>query len=202
VGRVRKVLEEQGYAENTIFVFTSDHGCHFMTRNWEYKRSPHNSSLRVPMLIQGPGFESARQIQEIVGMIDLTPTLLEAAGVPVPESMKGRSFLSLARDASARQAWPNRQLIQISESMTGRAIRTKDWTYCIADPTGAIGTPASTNYHEYQLYDQRNDADELINLAGRIEYRKILGELRQELKKLIVASGDPEPEIVPAKLYP
>jgi arylsulfatase A-like enzyme len=62
VGRLRKVLEEEGYAENTVFVFTSDHGCHFMTLNWEYKRSAQNSSLRVPMLIHGPGFESARQI--------------------------------------------------------------------------------------------------------------------------------------------
>ena len=55
VGRVRKVLDEEGLSENTIFVFMSDHGCHFMTRNQEYKRSTHNSSLRVPLLIDGPG---------------------------------------------------------------------------------------------------------------------------------------------------
>jgi arylsulfatase A-like enzyme len=202
VGRVRKVLEEEGFADNTIFIFMSDHGCHFMTRNTEYKRSTHNSSLRVPMLISGPGFESARQIQEVVGIIDLVPTLLEATGVPVPESMKGHSFFPLLHDAKARQAWPNKQLVQISESMTGRSIRTMDWTYCIADPTGATNTPTSTNYHEYQLYDQRNDPYELVNLAGRQEYRAVADELREELKKLIVASGDPEPEIVPAKLYP
>jgi len=202
VGRVRKVLEEEGYADNTIFIFMSDHGCHFMTRNQEYKRSTHNSSLRVPMILNGPGFESARQIQEIVGIVDLAPTLLDAAGVPVPESMKGHSFLPLVHDAKARQTWPNQQLIQISESMTGRSIRTKDWTYCIADPTGATSTSASTNYHEYQLYDQRNDPYELVNLAGRKEYRQTADELREQLKRLIVASGDPEPEIVPAKLYP
>ena len=202
VGRLRKVLEEEGLAENTIFVFMSDHGCHFMTRNAEYKRSTHNSSLRVPMIIHGPGFESARQIQEIVGIVDLAPTLLEAAGAPVPESMKGHSFLPLVHDAKARQAWPNQQLIQISESMTGRAIRTRDWTYCVADPTGSTKTSDSTNYHEYQMYDQRNDPHELVNVAGRKEYREKAEELRGELKKLIVASGDPEPEIVPAKLYP
>lgn len=202
VGRLRKVLDEEGIADNTIFVFMSDHGCHFMTRNTEYKRSTHNSSLRVPMLISGPGFESARQIQEIVGIIDLAPTILDAAGVPIPESMKGHSFLPLVHDAKARQAWPNQQLIQISESMTGRSIRTKDWTYCVADPTGESRTPTSTNYHEYQMYDQRNDPHELVNLAGRKEYRKVADGLREELKKLIVASGDPEPEIVPAKLYP
>jgi arylsulfatase A-like enzyme len=202
VGRLRKVLEEEGQADNTIFVFMSDHGCHFMTRNTEYKRSTHNSSLRVPMIIHGPGFESARQIQEIVGIIDLTPTLLEAAGVPMPESMKGHSFLALVHDAKARQAWPNEQLIQISESMTGRAIRTRDFTYCVADPTGATNAPNSDNYHEYQMYDQGNDPHELVNVAGRKEYRAEADELRERLKKLIVASGEPEPEIVPAKLYP
>ena len=62
--------------------------------------------------------------------------------------------------------------------------------------------PTSTNYHEYQMYDQRNDPHELVNLAGRKEYRKIADELREQLKKIDRASGEPEPEIVPAKLYP
>jgi arylsulfatase A-like enzyme len=202
VGRVRKILDEEGLAANTIFVFMSDHGCHFMTRNQEYKRSTHNSSLRVPLLIDGLGFESARQIQEIVGMIDIAPMLLDAAGVPAPDSVKGRSFLPLLRDAKARAAWPDKQLIQISESMTGRAIRTKDWTYCVADPSGATNGPASTNYHEYQLYDQRNDPHELVNLAGRKEYRAIADDLQAQLKEMMVQAGEANPEIVPAKLYP
>jgi arylsulfatase A-like enzyme len=202
VGRVRKILDEEGLAANTIFVFMSDHGCHFMTRNQEYKRSTHNSSLRVPLLIDGPGFEKARQIQELVGIIDIAPTLLEATGVPVPASMKGHSFLRLLSDSKARASWPNRQLIQISESMTGRAVRTKDWTYCIADPTGATKEPSSNDYHEYQLYDQRNDPNELVNLAGRKEYREIADGLREQLKELMAQAGEAEPEIAPAKLYP
>lgn len=202
VGRVRKVLEEEGYTENTIFVFMSDHGCHFMTRNQEYKRSTHNSSLRVPLLIHGPGFESARQIQEVVGILDIAPTLLDAVSVPAPASMQGTSLLPLVRDAGARAAWPNAQLIQISESMTGRALRTRDWTYCVADPTGMTDQPNSTNFHEYQMYDQRNDPHELVNLAGRKEYRATADALCEQLKQKIVASGEPEPEIVPAKLYP
>ncbi len=202
VGRVRKILEEENLAANTIFVFMSDHGCHFMTRNQEYKRSTHNSSLRVPLLIDGPGFDSARQIRELVGIVDIAPTLLEAAGVAAPQSMRGRSFLPLLRDAGARRDWPSEQLIQISESMTGRAIRTADWTYCVADPTGATDKPASENYHEYQLYDQRNDPHELVNLAGRKEYREIADELRDRLRKLMVQAEEADPQIEPAKLYP
>ena len=201
VGRVRRILEEEHLAENTIFVFISDHGCHFMTRNQEYKRSTHNSSIRVPLVIDGPGFRGTQQIPELIGLIDLAPTLLEAAGVPVPSTWKGHSVLPLLNDPEARQHWPNQQLIQISESMTGRAIRTPDWTYCVADISGGRELAAKT-YTEYQMYDQRADPHELVNLAGRKEYREKANELREQLKKLIVAAGEPEPEILEAKLYP
>ena len=202
VGRVRSILEEEKLADNTIFVFLSDHGCHFMTRNQEYKRSTHNSSLRVPLLIDGPGFRGAQQVPELVGLIDVAPTLLEAAGVAVPPSWKGHSVLPLLNDPAARESWPNRQLIQISESMTGRAIRTPDWTYCVADVTGNTKQPAATTYTEYQIYSQRDDPNELVNLAGRHEYRAQAAELRSQLKDLLAEAGEPEPEIVPAPLYP
>ena len=201
VGRVRRILEEEHLADDTIFVFMSDHGCHFMTRNQEYKRSTHNSSLRVPLIFDGPGFRGAQQVPELVGLIDLAPTLLEAAGVPVPSSWKGHSMLPLLNDPEARQSWPNQQLIQISESMTGRAIRTQDWTYCVADMTGGKEA-AATTYTEYQFYDQRADPHELVNLAGRKEYSVKAEELRGQLKKLLAAAGEPESEILPAKLYP
>ena len=202
VGRLRKVLEEEHLAENTIFVFVSDHGCHFMTRNTEYKRSTHNSSLRVPLIIDGPGFHGAQQIPELLGLIDLAPTLLEAAGVPVPSTWKGHSAVPIISDTKAREDWPNKQLVQISESMTGRAIRTREWTYCVADPSGNTKEPAAQTYHEYQFYDQRADPNELVNLAGRKEYREKANALREELKKLLAAAGEAEPEIVDAKLYP
>lgn len=201
VGRIRKVLEEEGLAENTIFVFFSDHGCHFATRNEEYKRSPHNSSIHVPLIIDGPGFLGAQQISELVGLIDLAPTLLEAAGVPVPASWKGKSVMPLLGDPEAREHWPNEQLVQISESMTGRAIRTPDWTYCVADLSG-VKAAASQSYTEYQMYSQRDDPNELMNLAGRKEYRAKAAELRGRLLKLLAGAGEPEPEIKPAPLYP
>jgi arylsulfatase A-like enzyme len=202
VGRVRRILEEEHLAENTIFMFMSDHGCHFMTRNTEYKRSTHNSSIRIPLIIEGPGFEGPQEISQLVGIINIAPTLLEAAGVPAPAGMRGASFLALLRDAQARQAWPNRQLVQISESMTGRAVRTREWTYCVADISGATDAPAAVTYREYQMYDQRADPHELVNLAGRQEYRGKADELREELTKLLVGAGESIPEIQAAKLYP
>jgi arylsulfatase A-like enzyme len=202
VGRVRNVLQEQNLADNTIFVFLSDHGCHFMTRNQEYKRSVHNASSRIPLLIHGPGFEGAQRIDQMVGIVDLTPTLLAAAGVEIPASMKGRNFLPLLTDEKARATWPNEQLLQISESMTGRAIRTREWTYCVAEITGTTNQPAAPVYQEYQMYDQRNDPAEQVNLAGRKEYRNQADELRERLIALMAAAGEPTPQIRPAKLYP
>jgi arylsulfatase A-like enzyme len=202
IGRVRRVLEEENLADNTIFMFVSDHGCHFMTRNQEYKRSPHNSSIRIPLIIDGPGFNIAQRRDEVVGNIHITPTLLDAAGVQIPSSMKGRTLLPLLTDPVARGAWPSAELIQISESMVGRAVRTAQWNYCVVDPDANTKTDKSgTRYHEYLFYDERGDPNELVNLVARKEYGDLATLLRGELKRLIVASGEPEPEIVPAKLY-
>jgi arylsulfatase A-like enzyme len=200
VGRLQKVLEETGQRDNTIFVFFSDHGCHFMTRNQEYKRSTHNSSVRVPFLVDGPGFNRAQQINELVAIIDFAPTLLQAAGLPVPSSWKGHSVLPLLDGIEARRNWPNKHLIQISESMTARTIRTKDWTYCVADISGAKKA-ASPNYIEWQLYDQKNDPYELTNLAGRKEYAAKAKELKAELLALMKYAGETA-EIQDATLYP
>lgn len=202
VGRIVRILQEEHLADNTLFIFISDHGCHFMTRNREYKRSTHDSSIRVPLIFNGPGVAGGQQITELVGLVDLAPTLLEAAGVPIPSSWKGSSFLPLINNPTARLNWPNEQLIQISESMTGRAICTKEWTYCIVDPSGDNTKPAATHYREYQFYDQRADPNQLVNLAGRKEYRQQADHLMARLKKLMVTAGEAEPQIEIAKLYP
>jgi hypothetical protein len=72
-----------------IVLFTSDCGCHFKTRNAEYKRSCHESSIRVPTALREPGFDGGGQIRQLVNIVDLPPTLLDAAGLPVPDDMYG-----------------------------------------------------------------------------------------------------------------
>jgi arylsulfatase A-like enzyme len=83
-GRLLDAVKSLGLANDTIVLFTSDHACHFKTRNSEYKRSCHESSIRVPTALIGPGFDSRGQIRELVSLIDLPPTLLNAAGIHVP----------------------------------------------------------------------------------------------------------------------
>lgn len=203
VGIILKSLEEQRLLENTIVAFISDHGCHFRTRNTEYKRSPHESSIRIPFIFQGPGFDHATVLPEIVNMIDLTPTLLSAAGVPVPESMKGTNLMPLITSPEARRGWDNTTYIQISDSMLGRAIRTKDWCYCVVDRTKTgREQPASTHYEEYQMYNLADDPAQSVNLAGRREFMAQAAMLREELQRRMMAAGEELAEITPAKLYP
>jgi arylsulfatase A-like enzyme len=80
VATIRQTLAETGLDRNTILVFMSDHGCHFKTRNTEYKRSPHESSIHIPLIVEGPGFNRSLEIPELVSQVDLAPALLEAGG--------------------------------------------------------------------------------------------------------------------------
>lgn len=202
VGRILQILEEEKLAENTIVIFTSDHGCHFMTRNEEYKRSPHNSSIRIPLIIQGPGFNNSLSVPEIVGNINLMPTILDSVGVQVPNSVKGRSAMPLLRDPKARREWPNRELIQISEAIVARAIRTREWCYCVIAADGKRDNDSPSSYVEYLMYNEAADPFEQVNLAGRKEFREQAGLLRQELKTLLHAAGEPDADILPVQHYP
>src|SRR5690606_11868893 len=116
-GRLMEALISLGIDDNTIVLFTSDHGCHFKTRNAEYKRSCHEGSVRGPTMLAGPGFEGGGELPELVSLVDLPPTLLDACAIDVPATMEGRSIMPLLR--GQRQGWPDDVFVQISESHTG-----------------------------------------------------------------------------------
>lgn len=199
-GRVMKTLESQGLADNTIVIFTSDHGCHFKTRNGEYKRSCHDGCTHIPMVISGPGFNKSMVVPEVVSLVDIAPTVLDALGIKVPAEMQGKSMMPLVEREI--DDWSNEVLIQVSESMVGRAIRTERWKYCAAAPEKSGGSDsASDQYADYQMYDLFADPHEQVNLIGRNGYKDKCAELRERLKKLMVAAGEPEPVINPAPLY-
>src|SRR5690606_25144142 len=146
----------------------------------EYKRSCHDASIRVPLAIQGPGFDGGGQVRELVSLIDVPPTLLDAAGLPVPPEMQGRSFVPLTR--GGRDGWPTEVFVQISESQVGRAIRTHRWKYSVSAPgRDAWNDSGSDRYVEEFLYDLEADPHELVNLAGLEAFRDLAAELRERL---------------------
>jgi arylsulfatase A-like enzyme len=213
IGRIRKTLSETGIEDNTIVAFLSDHGCHFRTRNSEYKRSPHESSVHIPLVVHGPGFDRSMSVSELTCQIDVTPTLLAAAGVPIPQTMQGRSVLPLLERKI--DGWPNEVYVQITESQIGRALRTPEWTYAVVDrqfPRRRTGS--SDRYEEYQMYNLFDDPHQLLNLAGRrgnprlVHYDddrplpKIAAHLRERLIARMVEAGEPRAEIEERHLYP
>ena len=196
LGRVLDALKSLALQDNTILLFTSDHGCHFKTRNSEYKRSCHESSVRVPTAFSGPGFEGGGQLQQLISLIDLPPTLLDAAGLPVPEAMQGRSIMPLLRGETAD--WPEEVFIQISESQVGRAVRTHRWKYGVTalDKEGNHD-PASEHYIEQYLYDLQADPYELTNLIGLESHLPVTAKMRERLSRRMAEAGEATAVIEP-----
>lgn len=197
LGRVMAELEVQGIAENTVVLYTSDHGSHFRTRNAEYKRSCHDGCLRIPMVAWGPGFGGGRVIEEMASLIDVPATLLAAGGIETPESFGGRPLQGLV-DGMATD-WPEEVFAQISESQVGRCIRTRKWKYSVVAPGMAGGRdPDSDTYVEEYLYDLEADPHEKSNLVADLALAGVRAELAATLKRRMVEAGESEPEILPA----
>jgi uncharacterized sulfatase len=207
VGRIRDELDTLGLMENTVMIYTSDHGSHFRTRNPhmlpgsydDYKRTCHEAAIRIPLIIYGPVFTGGKTIdQELVSLIDLPPTILQAAGMTPPDMMRGRALQALV-DRTAT-AWPQEVFLQISESQVGRAIRTKQWKYSVRAP-GKNGNDFADSdvYVEDYLYDVTHDPHELNNLVRDPAYAEIRQELAETLKRRMAEIGEAVPEIRPAE---
>lgn len=200
-GRVQDALISMGLADNTVVVFTSDHGCHFKTRNSEYKRSCHESSTRIPLAITGGEFTGGGELPGLVSLIDVPPTLLEAAGLPVPAEMQGRSLLPLVRRRTRKGS--DEVFIQISEGLCGRAIRNGRWKYAIRQADeGDAGKPAAARYREEFLYDLQADPYELNNLIAAASLEPVRVMLRGRMIAKIREIEELGAEILPAESKP
>ena len=196
VGRLVAKLKEKGLYENTILIYTSDHGSHFKTRNLEYKRSCHDSATHTPLIIRGGPFQGGKKEERLVSLIDLPPTMLDLAGIPIPKSYMGHS---LVRELAGEEPERDCVFIQISESQCGRAIRTKQYKYSVRAlaPTGYT-IHRSPVYFEDYLYDLTKDPIEKNNLIKDRSYAFV----RQNMKKLLLRemerAGEKKPVILPA----
>ena len=197
LGRLLDALRSLGLLDNTIVVFTSDHGNHFKTRNGEYKRSCHDSSIRIPTAIVGPGFYGGGRVSALTSLLDLPPTILDAAGIVIPDQMEGRSIVPLLHGGNA--SWNEEVYVQISESQVGRCVRTKRWKYSVrAESKNGSEVPGADEYTEEFLYDLFADPYELNNLIGFRSHQKVSEVMQQRLAKRMQAAGEKMPVILPA----
>lgn len=199
LGRLVDHLAAEGPLDDTLIVFASDHGNHFRTRNLEYKRSVHDASIRVPLVLRGPGFRGGNRLDGICALVDLLPTIARAAaaspGVDVP--VDGRALQDLV---AGTPTWRSRLLVQVSESEVGRALRTKGWKYGVtALDTDPRSDPSAMTYTESVLYDLDADPHERTNLIRDPSMSATRHELRAELAGAMVDAGEAEPRIDPPR---
>ena len=188
LGRLVAKLKEKGLYENTVILFASDHGSHFLTRNRDehlngyddYKRSCHDACLHVPLVIAGGPYRGGRAVEELVSTASLPKTILALAGVDVGGAMIGENLLDVVEKKADNR--PNEIFAQISESRVGRCIRTARYTYSVYAP-GVNGgeAAASDRYADDFLYDMEQDPHQLNNVVTDPAYAQVKAELRARL---------------------
>jgi N-acetylglucosamine-6-sulfatase len=176
IGRVLDALEARGLADRTLVLYTSDNGYLWGEHGLTDKRWAYEESIRVPFVLRPPkGAGTARErIPRLVLSLDIAPTLLDAAGIPTPAGMQGRSVLPLLADEAApwRNAFAYSYWFEPPyPTPTQRALRSERWKYIEYEDR----PPA--------LYDLASDPQERRNLASEADPKR-LTELRGQLDAL------------------
>jgi len=177
IGRVLARLDQLGLADRTLVLYTSDNGYLFGEHGLVDKRWPHEPSIRVPWLVRYPPLQRAAgaSVERMVLNLDLAPSLLDLAGVAVPDTMQGRSLLPLLADPEApwRDAFDYDYVFEPPFPVpTVRAVRTDRHKYAAYD-----GRPP-------ELYDLARDPAERENRAGDPAFGPLEAALRDRLARL------------------
>ena len=167
IGRLLEGLKELGLKEDTIVLFSSDHGYHLGENGYYQKRTMFERSSRVPLILSVPWLKGqVAETDSIVEMIDFYKTLSDLAGLtPVPTYVKGKVFTPLLsnKDEEVRTE-------ALMRHEHGYTMRTSRYRYNLWD-TGDI-----------ELYDHSNDPGEMKNLARNPEYSQLIGELDERIR--------------------
>ncbi len=179
IGRVLDYLEENGLAENTIVVYTSDQGFYLGEHGWFDKRFIYQESFKTPLLIRWPQrIEAGAQSNAMVQNLDFAPTLLEAAGVPVPDDMQGQSFMPVL---TSEGDWERAFAYYHYYEYPGE--------HAVKRHYGIVSTDHKLVhfYHdidEWELYDLTKDKYEVNNVYGDPAYRDIQDRMHRELERI------------------
>ena len=192
VGRVVDALDRLGLADNTIIVFTSDHGYHMGEHGLWQKQSLFEGSARVPLLIVAPGTGGQGKVVDTpVSHLDLYPTLTELAGVKAPANLQGQSLVPMLKDPAAKgRGWALTQVLRgrqpnLAQTPTpqgragnplfGYSLRTIRWRYTEWDEARA----------GRELYDHETDPGEITNLAGKPDQAAVVEDLSSQIRSAV-----------------
>lgn len=204
-------LKHKGIYEDTIIIYSSDHGNHFGTQDGEYKRNCFDSCLHIPLIIAGGHFKGGKKVDEIVSLINLPTTILSLANVDIPNDMRYKPLQEVIENPLT---WTKQMFFQVSETELGRGIRTHKWKYYVHAPHTQAPLVMekhytseayfdmlksckadSSSYIEKCLFDLENDPYEKNNLVADPSYADIRKELSEVLKVCMVEAKEEEPQI-------
>jgi arylsulfatase A-like enzyme len=185
IGQVLSALEEQQVLDRTAVIWSSDHGFFLGEHRFYDKRLMYEPSIRIPLMIRYPRRISAGAGSErMVLNLDLAPTLLDLAGIPVPPAFQGKSLLPLAADP--RTPWRSDWLYEYyefpgnEEVRPCRGVRTERYKYI----------HYFTQPEEFELYDLKIDPAEMHNLYGQAAFAQVSRTLAARLLELRHETGD------------
>jgi len=179
IGTLLDALTDSGLQDDTLVVFTSDHGDMDASHKLEHKSVLYEEAIHVPLILSFPGRIAESQIDDqhlVSNGLDLLPTLGAYAGIPVPEQLTGYNLKPLAQGENPA-GWRN---FLVVESQNGRLLRTDRYKYCVYD----------SGENRIQLIDLQEDPGELINLAGAGSLQATENNHQQMLKEWIEKTGD------------
>jgi arylsulfatase A-like enzyme len=199
LARLLKHLDDTGQAENTLILYSSDNGFFLGEHGWYDKRFMYEPSLRVPLLVRYPGLGGGgKALDQMVQNIDFAPTILDFAGVAIPDSMQGRSIRPLL-EGKAPAGWRSSVYYAYFENSWTLRGKSKEE---MSDPTFQYFTPHRVSPHRgvrtdryklieyysegdyWELFDLKEDPNELKNLYGAPASAQITAGLKQELSRL------------------
>ena len=199
LGRIIQWVEENDMDRNTIIIYMGDNGFHFGEQGIIDKRTAYEVSIKVPLLVWWPGkIKEAAVIEEMVANIDIAPTLLDIAGISIPETMDGRSFKPLMNGEDVK--WRKELLYEYFWERN----------YPFTPTTHALLT-SRYKYIRYQgiwdlneFYDLQTDPEETNNLINDEQYQELIEKYRDDLFKLLEKTNGNSMPLLPDKgeVYP
>ncbi len=196
VGILQKTMKETGLDENTIFVFTADHGAMVESHGASHKQRPYEEAINVPMLIRYPALlgNTGKKNDMLINTPDLMPTLLGLCGLPIPETVEGvdKSAIITGKEKDTTEGvliacyqpfgqWPRKD-----GGKEYRGVRTKRYTY-VKDLNGP-----------WFLFDNQKDPFQMNNLVNEKEYQKVQNDLEKQLSEILKEQKD---EFLPGMDY-
>ena len=166
VGQVLNGLKEAGLEDNTIVIFTSDHGYHLGEHDFWAKVSLHDESAAVPLIIRMPGIKPA-VCHSLVELLDLYPTLSNLCGLEVPKHLQGKDISMMMTD-------PTKEVRSAAFSVNGKGflLREQDWAYIAYGKNGQ---------GDEELFDMKQDPKQFTNLAKDPKHAQIIARFQKQM---------------------